>query len=303
MGLIDEGKVIIEVGLNESVMKDKNPNIPYGVQEVIRDGIACAEAGAAMLHFHARADDGSQLWTATDVYRAEMEGIAAKADVLMYPSYNGDFSHIWELIDVPPARAELFMIPFDVFQGVGAVAWDGDARRFAEIAFDVDAMAVPKGDRPAELDEIVARGKVPTVCVQELGDIRWTGHAVEAGMLHPPVQIKMFVIDRFIKGAEPSPVGIDALLAHATSDMEPMIVPALMTSRERTEVLLRHAMRRGAHVRVGIGDNPEAFPLETNAELVAWAVKLAAQEGLEPATAEDVRRHFSPCIGAAAHAN
>jgi len=294
VGLIDEGKIIVEVGLNESVSKDRNPNIPYGIDEVIADGIACAQAGATMLHFHARADDGTQRWNAADVYRAEMEGIGAEADVIMYPSYNGDFSHIWQLVDTPPVSAPLFMIPFDVFQGVGPVTWDADKREFSEISFDVDAIGTPKGARPAELDEIVARNMVPTICVQDLGDIRWTGHAIEAGMIHSPVQVKMFVIDRFVKGAEPTPIGIDALLAHATSDMETMIVPALMTTATRTETLLRHAMRNGAHIRVGIGDNPEAFPSQTNPELVEWVVRLAEEEGLKPATAADVRRFFTP---------
>jgi uncharacterized protein (DUF849 family) len=291
--LVADGKVIIEVGLNEWATKDKNPNVPYGVDEVIEAGVACAEAGAAVLHFHARDDDGVQVWTAADVYRAEMEGIGARADVIMYPSYNGDLSAIWDLLDSPPAGAPLFMCPFDVFQGVGNVTWDEATRSFHEIGFDIETMGAGKGDTPAELEEMVRRGQVPTVCTQELSDIRWTRHALEAGLISAPVALKIFVIDRFIKGADPSPAGVDALLTHVTADMEPTVVPAMMASRERNETILRHAMRRGAHIRVGLGDNPDAFPTETNADLVRWAVELARDEGLQPATAQDVRRLFA----------
>ena len=185
------------------------------------------------------------------------------------------------------------MTPFDVYQGVGLVRWDEATRSFHEVAIDTMART-SKGDPPAELDEIVRRGQVPTVCAQELSDIRWTRHALEAEMITGPVALKLFVIDQFVKGAEPSPEGVDALLTHVTEEMEPTIVPSRMSSKARCEAVLRHAIRRGAHIRVGLGDNPEAFPSESNADLVRWAVELAADEGREPASPEDVRRFFTP---------
>jgi hypothetical protein len=32
--LLDDGKVYLEVGINEVVTKDDNPNVPYGAEEV-----------------------------------------------------------------------------------------------------------------------------------------------------------------------------------------------------------------------------------------------------------------------------
>jgi 3-keto-5-aminohexanoate cleavage enzyme len=51
------------------------------------------------------------------------------------------------------------------------------------------------------------------------------------------------------------------------------------------------AIERGAHVRVGLGDNPvEADGSRpTNAELVARVVELAAAAGREPATPDEAR--------------
>ena len=292
MGLIADGKVIIEVGLNEWATKEQNPNVPYGIEEVIAAGIACARAGAAVLHFHARADDGAQLWTAADVYRAEMEGIAAHVDVLTCPSYNADFSHIWQLLDEPPRDAPLDIAPFDVYQGVGHVTWDELTKSFRERVSDIAALADRKGANPSELAEMARRRVTPTVCASELGELRWTHYALQAGLLTAPVALKLFMRAGQIKGAEPTPNGVDALLSHVTAEMEPMIVPSSMSSRHDTEALLRHAMRRGAHIRVGIGDNPVGFPIETNAELVEWAVDLARDEGLEPATPSEVRAFF-----------
>jgi 3-keto-5-aminohexanoate cleavage enzyme len=292
MGLIADGKVMIEVGLNEWATKAQNPNVPYGIDEVIASGAACASAGAAILHFHSRADDGSQLWTSAEVYRAEMEGIAARGDVIMYPSYNADFVHIWDLLDHPPVEAPMDIVPFDVYQGVGNVLWDDSTKSFRERFSDIKALSAHKAASPPELTEMLRRRVLPTVCASELGELRWTRHAIEAGLIQAPVSLKLFMRAGQVKGAEPTPNGIDALLTHVTPEMEPLIVPSAMTSRRDTEALLRHAMRRGAHIRVGIGDNPVAFPTETNAELVEWAVELAADEGLEPATPADVRAYF-----------
>ena len=101
--MLPENKIVIEVGLNEGATKQQNRKVPYGIDEVIADGVRCAEAGAAVLHFHARTDDGAQVWSGTDIYRAEMAGIGSQSDVIMYPSYNQDYSAIWSLLDEPPA--------------------------------------------------------------------------------------------------------------------------------------------------------------------------------------------------------
>ncbi len=62
-----------------------------------------------------------------------------------------------------------------------------------------------------------------------------------------------------------------------------------MMDAGRSEDLLRAALERGLHVRVGIGDSPYAHPTATNAHLVARAVHLVREAGYEPATPADVR--------------
>ncbi len=53
-------KLIIEARVNEYMMREAgNPNVPYSPEEIARDAVACREAGAAVLHFHARHPDGT----------------------------------------------------------------------------------------------------------------------------------------------------------------------------------------------------------------------------------------------------
>ena len=57
------GRVIIEAALHELVSKSANPHVPYGPEEVAADAAACAEAGATLVHFHARdSESGEQRW-------------------------------------------------------------------------------------------------------------------------------------------------------------------------------------------------------------------------------------------------
>lgn len=44
--------LIIEASLNGSASKELNPNVPYSDEEIVRDAVACMEAGAALIHNH-----------------------------------------------------------------------------------------------------------------------------------------------------------------------------------------------------------------------------------------------------------
>ena len=47
-------KMMIEAAINELASKNHNPNVPYGPEEIAKDALACIEAGATIVHFHAR---------------------------------------------------------------------------------------------------------------------------------------------------------------------------------------------------------------------------------------------------------
>ena len=47
------------VCINEGEMRDGNPNVPWTPGEIAADTKACRDAGAAIVHFHARKPDGA----------------------------------------------------------------------------------------------------------------------------------------------------------------------------------------------------------------------------------------------------
>ena len=53
-------KLIITVRPNEWMMRGPNPHIPYTPDEIADDAARCRDAGAAIMHVHARLPDGGR---------------------------------------------------------------------------------------------------------------------------------------------------------------------------------------------------------------------------------------------------
>ena len=52
-------KMILEARINEYAMRDQNPHVPWTPDEIADTAARCREAGASIVHFHARNPDGS----------------------------------------------------------------------------------------------------------------------------------------------------------------------------------------------------------------------------------------------------
>lgn len=50
---------VIEARINEYISKDKNPNIPYSIDEIVKNAVEVQKAGATVLHMHARTELGA----------------------------------------------------------------------------------------------------------------------------------------------------------------------------------------------------------------------------------------------------
>ena len=301
--LIDEGRVLIEVGLNEVATKSENPNVPYGPDEVATDIVACAAAGAAVVHFHARTDDGAQAKTDDGIYRRAMELAAERTDVLMWPtafplggraSSADELPHHWALVDNPPAGAPLRIGALDAWR-IGRrpfIAADDSIRPMIKEGFG-------PADRPYALPEAIAKmydvGLLPTYCCYEMGDVRWVREMASRGIIPSLVRLEVLLYDGWLYGPTPGPAAIDAFLSEwdRSLDAELTVVPYGVTDPDKYEGLLRYSLEKGVNIRVGVGDCPLAFPESSNSDLVRWACEIAADFRLTPATSKDVRERFA----------
>lgn len=296
---MENDAVIIEVGINESTSRGQHPDVPITPQECADVGARCRDAGAAVVHWHARdPETGAQR---LDDIPLHLEAFAAlhDADVLAYPSYpidagNGDrLAHCWALHE----QLGLEMAPTDL-GSVNLALWDGRERKLV----GVDAMGEsgvvvnPTSFVNASVRRMHASSVIPSLGSFDTAHTRTVGHMVDAGILREPVFLKLFLLGAWVAGPLPTTEAIDFHLAQlpAGIDIEWVVVPYLIDEAAVVERLCRHALERGGGIRVGIGDNPLAHPDDDNVRLVEQATEWASEAGRRPATADDVRTRFAP---------
>ena len=82
-------KTWLEVSLNGSWTRRRQPLIPVAVEEIVAQGIACARAGAAILHLHAYDVATGRQQDDWRIYAAIFAGIRAEIDAIVYPTIPG----------------------------------------------------------------------------------------------------------------------------------------------------------------------------------------------------------------------
>ena len=274
-------KLIIEASINESARKEDNPNVPYGPEEGARDGIAAAKAGAAIIHYHPRDEQGENLWQhGTEMYLECYRLIRAECpDVLVYPTQRGAHEeqtpHLFELAHNEEEGLELATV--DIFPEEGITGHDGSV--VATLLEDLRALNVSY-----------------SIGVRHTGHMRHLARFHEQGLIGDTLIMKIFW-NEFSLGPPP---GVDGLKMYLD-----LLPPGLNCQWFNTvydglpgEPTLRRtsmlAAATGGHIRTGIGENPmldgkRGSDAYTNVDHVEMAVELAHMAGREVATPDEAR--------------
>src|SRR5689334_7830817 len=269
-------KVWIEAALNGAWTRERQPAIPVAIDEIVVDGIAAAQAGAAIIHLHAYDVATGRQRDGYEIYAPIIEGIRAKVDAIVYPTlpiagsgYAGDlktprerYAHVEKL-----ARNKLLE---------WAVIDPGSAlfTRFDEVARgEVGFTYYNPDEHFREGMRIAAQyGVRPSYAIYEPGCLR-LGAATAAAMPKVPTPVYRFMFaDEFCFGFPPRERYLDAHLALLAelADGAPWMVAGLGVD---IRPLIAPAIARGGHIRVGLEDRPWGVR-ETNRGLVEEAVKL-----------------------------
>ena len=289
--------VMIEVGLNEGAGRGVNPHVPITPQECAADALRCRDAGAALIHWHARDPHSEeQRLGDVDLYAAALRPMQA-AGLLGYPSYPVEpglavghrLDHVWAL----GALGLLELAPIDL-GSVSTVPWNRHLNDFVGL----DWLRTQSGvvDNPLTfvvdaVERASAAGLVMTYGAFDVGCSRILHMLHASGRVIGPVVHKVFLSEGWAVGPLPSEAALELHVAQlpADLDVEWVVVPYASTDAAMVERLCRAALERGGHVRVGIGDSPAANPTATNAELVEQVVAWAADAGRPVASTSDVR--------------
>ena len=277
-------KVWIEAALNGPWTRAKQPGIPVAVEEIVADGIACAEAGAAIINAHAYDVTTGRQKDDWEIYARIIEGIRDKVDVIVYPTIpspglgqdqnTNRFGHTLEL-------AKRGLIEWAVIDP-GSV----HIARFDDLAHGGVYMN-PHDDIMEGMRIARAHNVHPRYAIYEPGFTR-LGAALAAIAPPSPTPIYRFMFsDEFAWGFPPRDKYLDThlnLLAEAAPGA-PWMIAGLGVD---ITPLIPHTVARGGHVRVGLEDTLWGNP-QTNEALVKDAVQRVWKAGGEPATTAEVR--------------
>jgi uncharacterized protein (DUF849 family) len=78
--------IAIEVALNGPWGRARVPHLPIAPEALIAQGIACAQAGAAVIHLHAYDTATGRQNDDWRIYAGIIEGIRARVDAIVYPT-------------------------------------------------------------------------------------------------------------------------------------------------------------------------------------------------------------------------
>ena len=281
--------LIIEAAINEQSPKERNPHVPYSAEECAEDALRCVEAGAGIIHLHARdPKTGALLSPGTETYAAAMRLIAAeRPEVLVYPTYARDpmFEHVEALAKDPEIRLRLATV-------------DPGAMNFSSVDPDTGRIL---GDMPFVVSHAQAAeffglctslGINAGVVLREPGHVRTLAAYHRSGVLDGVpgrIVVRICLADSMLFGLPPSPEAVRTYLALLPEDLDHVWMT--YTYGPSHGEMNRFAVAHGGHVRTGLGDNPTDpdGSAPDNVTLVRRAVALAEEHGRPVATPTEVR--------------
>jgi len=275
-------KLIITAALTGAQQgKETNPNLPEQPEEIIQQALECWEAGAAVVHIHAR-DITGRPTADPEIFRQIVNGIRAQSNVVICLSTGGaaKLSLDQRIGMVPALRPE--MASFNIGSTMTG-RYDFRKRRWlsdftlSQSYSDLEHIArvmLEAGTKP-EI-EIYDSGMINNaLLLHDIGVLQAPMHFSFVmgipGQINAPTPKQLLLLSELIpQGSTWQAIGIGV-------HQFPMITMAIVM---------------GGHVRVGMEDNlylSRGVMAQRNAQFVEKAVRIAMELGRPVATPDEAR--------------
>lgn len=285
-------KLIIEARVNEFMMREQgNANVPYTPEEIARDAVACREAGASVLHFHARKADGSPEHDAAS-YAETVRLIRERSDILVHPtlgyvtlddSAERRLSHVLKMAENPDIAPHF--APMDM-GSVNVDRYNEQARRFET----TNLIYKNSTETLAYFGQHIREaGLKPYLVSWNIGFTRYIGAFMDMGLVDAPAYICFCLTDNTWLGGHPGT--LKGLQAHLD-----FLPPGkncewtVVNFGGNLFALAGAIIAQGGHISIGLGDyNYPELGQPDNAELVRRIASLARELGRDIATPEEAK--------------
>ena len=282
-------KLIIEARVNEYMPRDINPRVPFTPDEIGEEAAKAREAGASIVHFHARNRDGSPAHD-TETYAAAIRAVRARSDLLVNPTLGqvtkgGEaerLSHIEQMAKDPATHPDL--APVDTgTTNIDPFDYAAKKYRTERLTYINTVGTLQLFSR--RLPEL---GVKPQFIAWNVAFTRTFEALREMGLVQPPAYLQFCMTDTGILGGHPG--SVEGLFAHLRFKPAGPIEWTIINKIGNITSQAAAAIEMGGHVGVGLGDYswPE-LGTPHNGEVVRLIVEMAKAMGREIATPAEAR--------------
>ncbi|MFZ0383529.1 MAG: 3-keto-5-aminohexanoate cleavage protein [Solirubrobacteraceae bacterium] len=276
--------VIITCALTGGIHgKEANPNLPEQPDEIVEQGVAAWEAGAAVLHVHARAEDGSNTMDPA-IYEELHQRLCVQTDAIVQLTTGGS-----PRLSVDERLNTVLLAPEMCSLNMGLLNFfiRGEQVVVANHRSDIERFAL----------EIHARGVRPELEVYSAAMLEEAAHLFGLGIFEPPHAVNFVLQTPTQGGTRATPRNlIDMWERLAELPIDPADLRVTVSAMGSTQLpVTTMACAMGLNIRVGMEDNViyrRGQPVRENAELVARAVRIAAELERRPATPSEARERL-----------
>jgi 3,5-dioxohexanoate:acetyl-CoA acetone transferase len=294
-----QGKVIITCAVTGSIhTPSMSPHIPVTPAEIARAAIGAAQAGAAIVHLHARnPKDGSPSQDPA-LFHEFLPQIAVASDVVLNLTTGGAATMTIEerlqpALQLKPEVASLNMgsMNFGLYEMLA---------RYKEFKHDWEKPYLESSDERIFKNTFRDIAYILTSCAEngtrfeiecyDIGHLYTAAHFLERGLVKPPLFIQSVFGIRGGIGGHPE----DVLHMKRTADRlfgDQYYWSVLGAGRNQMAIAAQAAVM-GGNVRVGLEDSlwlGRGQLAKSNAEQVAKARRMLEELGLAVATADEAR--------------
>ena len=294
------GKVIISCAVTGSIhVPSQTPYLPITPAEIAQGAIGAAEAGAAIVHLHARDPDTGRPTPDPDVFAQFLPEIEERTDVVINITTGGGHGMTVEertraARRFKPELCSLNMgsMNFGLFPVLERISefthqWEPE---YLEMTRDF-IFRNTYADIEWIVRELGAEGTRFEFECYDVGHIYNLAHFLERGVVEPPLFVQ--TIFGILGGIGPEPENL--MHMKATADRlfgEDYYWSILGAGRHQTNLVTMGAIL-GGNVRVGLEDSVylgKGQLAESNGDQVAKIVRILQELSLEIATPDDARQ-------------
>ena len=258
------------------------PAIPYTPEDYAAEAKRAYEAGAAAVHLHARAPDGTPSYEVKD-YKAIYEAVTAAGPIVINFSTGAigitTEQKIAPVRELKPALAALNM---------GSMNYAKYRPEKKDFVFEF-VFPNPFSEIMALIKEMNQVKTKPEMECFDAGHVANSFPLIHMGLLEPPHQYSLIL---GVNGGIPPTV---ESLVHMALSLPQKSEWELIGISHHQWRLVAAAIAMGGNVRVGLEDNFYVEPdrmAESNGELVLKAAKMIRDQGREVADVDECRRRL-----------